>query len=203
MSGGETTLKNHPPLRLSDFKASVVGMKLAYVAALLRWTSKWLAEVQDMSMDAAFDGLAQAKQIRRLASSVEKTFEEAAMAEMFHNAQSYHVGKDYLAFLRPGTSRKGWKHPQVMEALIEQTCARMQERFPYVPESTLQAIVTESMWQVHKVGRVEWRSTDLRKNGVDPNLYSTRSIEDPSIDLRGEGSYANITRRPRGVRRGE
>lgn len=194
---------NKPPLRLIDYKNSVLRAKMAYVAALLRWASNWLAEVQDLSLEAAFEGLAHAKQVRRLASAVEKSFEEAAMAEMFHAEQPYYLGDGFTAVLRPGSDRKAWQHEKVMTALIEQHVEKMQDRFPYVPESTLRAVVTESMWEVHKAGRVEWRSTDLRRAGVDPDLYSKRTNEAPSIDMRGQATYVNPKRRPRGVRRAD
>lgn len=192
-------LRDRPPLRLSSYKESILRAKMEYVHRLLRWAVKWLAEVQDMNMDTAFDGLAHAKKVRRTASAVERTFEEAALAEMFHSGQSIHVGNEYTAVLRSGRDRKGWKHDEVMTALIEATVERMQERFSYVPEKVLRAIVTESMWQVHKTGRVEWRSTDLRALGIDPDDYSTRTKERPTIDLRGEASYASVRPRPRGV----
>lgn len=192
---------NRPPLRLTDYKNSVLRTKMAYVAALLRWASTWLAEVQDMTLDSAFEGLAHAKKVRRLASAVEKSFEEAAMAEMYHAGQPYYLGDGFTAVLRPGSDRKGWQHEKVMRALIERHVEKMQDRFPYVAESTLRAIVTESMWEVHKAGRIEWRSTDLRRAGVDPDLYSRRTEETPSIDMRGEATYVSPKRRPRGVRR--
>lgn len=187
------------PLSLDSYRESVTRAKMTYVAALLRWVSAWLAEVQDMTLDAALDGLAHAKQVRRYAYAVEKVFEEAAIAEMHHAGQVMHVGEGYTAVMRPGGDRKGWKHDQVMTSLIDQTCQRMSERFPYLPPEALRAVVTESMWQVHKTGRIEWRSTDLRRNGVDPDEHSTRTPEAPTIDLRGEASYINVHRRPRGV----
>lgn len=189
-----------PPLCLEKYQGSILHRKMEFVHALLRWAVNWLNEVQEMTTESAFDGLAHAKQIRRTASSIEKTFEEAALAEMFHAGQSLYTGKDYQAIMRPGNDRKGWKHSQVMEALIDSNIKRMQERFPYVPESLLRALVTESMWEVHKHGRIEWRSTDLRKSGIDPNDFSSRTQERPTIDLRGKGSYpTSAKRRPRGV----
>lgn len=198
-------MKNHlqPPAILESYKASVLRTKMAYVHALLKWVAAYLGEVQDMEGGAAFDGLAHAKKIRRTAWGIEKTFEEAAIAEMFHAGTPIHEGDGYTAVMRPGQDRKGWKHPNVMQALIESTYQRMAERFPYVPEGILRAIVTESMWQVHKTGRIEWRSTDLRRAGIDPDAYSTKTPESPTIDLRGPASYADTpsTRRRSGVGR--
>lgn len=193
--------KEQAPLRLARYKNSPLDRKMGYVHTLLRWALSWLNDVQEMSPEAAFDALAAAKRIRRTASALEKSLEEVALAEMFHAEATYYRGRDYTAVLRPGTDRKEWKHAEVMEALIDSTCVRFKERFPYVPDELLRTLVTESMWEVHKRGRVQWRSTDLRKAGVDPDDFSARTTENPSIDLRGAGSYYTpaAKRRPRGV----
>lgn len=189
-----------PPLFLERYRGSVLRQKMEFAHSILRWSMNWLNEVQEMTPEAAFDGLAHAKKIRRTAHSVEKTFEEIGLAEMFHAGETRYVGADYRATMQSGRDRKNWKHPEVMEALIEATTERMQGRFPYVPKELVSALVTESMWEVHKHGRVDWRSTDLRKSGIDPSEFSERTQERPSIDLRGEGSYPTSSRRrPRGV----
>lgn len=189
-----------PPLHLERYRQSALHRKMEFAHALLRWAMNWLNEVQEMTPEAAFDGLAHAKKIRRTAKSIEKTFEEAALAEMFHAGATRYVGNDYEATMQPGNDRKNWKHPDVMEALIEANINRMQERFPYVPETLLKALITESMWEVHKHGRIAWRSTDLRKSGIDPDEFSERTRENPTIELRGAASYpTSAKRRPRGV----
>lgn len=188
-----------PPLSLDRYKGSLVRMKMEYVAALLRWAINWLNGIQDMAPEAAFEGLAHAKKVRRLASLIEDVFEEAAIAEMYHQDLREYDGDGFRAVLRPGRDRKMWRHDAVMTDLVDQTCERMAERFPYVPQKVLTAVVTEAMWQVHKVGRIEWRSTDLRHAGVDPDKHSRRTQERPTIDLRGPASYATTKKRPRGV----
>lgn len=189
-----------PPLLLERYRESALHRKMEFAHALLRWAVNWLNEVQEMTPGAAFDGLAHAKRIRRTALSIEKTFEEAALAEMIYADETRYVGKDYSAVMRLGRDRKNWKHPAVMDALIEAHMGRMKERFPYVPEGLLRTLVTESMWEVHKHGRIDWRSTDLRKSGLDPDEFSQRTQERPTVDLRGEGSYPiSAKRRPRGV----
>lgn len=189
-----------PPLFLERYRESALHRKMEFAHAILRWAMNWLNEVQEMTPDAAFDGLAHAKKIRRTAKSIEKTFEEAALAEMFHAGTTRHKGKDYEAVMQTGRDRKNWKHPDVMDALIEANIERMQGRFPYVPQDLLRTLVTESMWEVHKHGRIDWRSTDLRKSGIDPDDFSERTQERPTIDLRGAGSYpTSARRRPRGV----
>lgn len=189
-----------PPLLLERYRESALHRKMEFAHAILRWSVNWLNEVQEMTPAAAFDGLAHAKRIRRTATSIEKTFEEAALAEMFHADATAYTGADYKAVMRSGRDRKNWKHPQVMEALIDANVTRMQDRFPYVPQELLRTLVTESMWEVHKHGRVEWRSTDLRRSGIDPDAFSERTQDRPTIELRGPGSYPTTARRrPRGV----
>lgn len=190
----------HPPLFLKRYRESILHRKMEFAHAILRWAVNWLNEVQEMTPEAAFDGLAHSKRIRRTASGIEKTFEEAALAEMFHAGETCYTGTDYRATMHLGRDRKNWKHPEVMEALIESNIERMRERFPYVPDDLLRTLVTEAMWEVHKHGRIDWRSTDLRRSGIDPNQFSERTQERPTIDLRGAGAYpTSAKRRPRGV----
>ena len=192
---------SNPPLSLDRYSGSILRMKMDYVAALLRWAHNWLNGVQDIPAAAAFEGLAHAKKVRRLAATIEDTFEEAAIAEMHHQDAYEYCADGITAVLRPGADRKRWKHDAVMDALVHKTCGRLVDRFPYIPSETLNAIVVEAMWSVHKAGRVEWRSSDLRRAGIDPDRYSHRTSEKPTIDLRGNASYAATTRRrPRGVR---
>lgn len=189
-----------PPLFLERYRESVLHRKMEFAHAVLRWAVNWLNEVQEMTPEAAFDGLAHAKRIRRTAKGIEKTFEEIALAEMFHADATSYTSSDYRAVMQTGRDRKNWKHPEVMDALIETNIEKMKERFPYVPDGLLRTLVTESMWEVHKHGRIDWRSTDLRKSGLNPDEFSERTQERPTIDLRGPGSYPTSTkRRPRGV----
>lgn len=175
----------------------MIKKRMTHALLLIQDASRRLDEVQDTTLEASLDGLALAKKLRRTAWGLEKRFEDAATAEMYHTGEPIHAGDDYVAVLRPGSDRKGWKHPEVMKALIETTVETMTERFPYLPESSVQAIVTEAMWTVHRSGRIEWRSTDLRNMGVNPDLFSTKTVESPSIDLRGPGSYDATPRRKR------
>ena len=192
-------LRENPPLQLSTYNGTYLRAKMEGVHLLLKWAVRWLADVQDMDMKASLEGLAHAKQIRRTAAALERTFEEAALAEMFHTDQAIHIGDGYTAVMRNGKARKGWRHDQVMAALIDTAVEQMHGKYPYVPEKLLASIVTEAMWRVHKAGRVEWRSTDLRAAGVDPDEFSTSTEDAPTIDLRGEASYATVKPRPRGV----
>lgn len=185
---------NNEHFTLWSYKDSMIRKKLAYTEALLGLVQSWLDNTHDMDGDASFDGLAHAKRIRRIAARIEDTFEEAAIAQMYHDDAAYKIGDGYTAVLRPGQDRRGWDNEAVMASLIDSTVEHMGHRFPFVPSKVLRAIVTEAMWAVHKAGRVEWRSTDLRDHGVDPDEHSRHVTTKASIDLRGDASYIRRTK---------
>lgn len=181
--------KFQPPLKFERFNGSILQGGISRAGALIRWAIKWVDGAHDVDLDAAAEALAAAKQLRRTAAHLEKALEEAMIAEMFHTGEATYRGRDFAAVLRPGTDRSQWKNAEVMEALIESTFARFQKRFPGFPPGILRAVIAESMWEVHKRGRIEWRSTDLREAGIDPDDFSVRSIEKPTIEMRGAGTY--------------
>lgn len=172
--------------QLKNYKGSIAHAKMAYVGALLRRIRAWIDNIDDFSIDAAADALADAKRIKAQAGALEAAVSEALMAAMHHEGRAFNVGSDYAVIMRPGTTQKNWDHAGVMQALIDSTSIRLQGRFPSVPEGVLEAIVTESMWQVHKVGSVKWRVGDLRDAGVEPDEFSEKVNAPPALDLRGE-----------------
>lgn len=180
-----------PPATLSTYRESVLRMKVQYAIALLRWSLDWVGEVQDMTLPAALDGLAHAKRLRRFASNLERQFEDAAIAEMLFRQVEEVEADGYTASLRSGNSRKGWKHDAVMRELIEQSVTRECARFPNMDRKTVRTIVIESMWQVHRAGRIEWRVTDLRKAGIVPEEFSDTVPGRATIDLRGPAAYTD------------
>lgn len=180
-----------PPASFQAYRGSVLRMKTQYAIALVKWCLNWLDEVQEMSLPAALDGLAHAKRLRRFAATLERLFEDAAIAEMTYAQVDNFDADGYTATLRPGTSRRGWRNDEVMQELIEQQVRREAKRFPGVDRRALRAIVTESMWAVHKAGRIEWRSTDLRRAGIDPSEFSDITAGRASIDLRGPAAYTD------------
>lgn len=183
-----------------DYRATLLRIKLEYAHAIIRRCAAWLAEVQDMSPQAAFDGLAHLKRIRRTVKAIENTFEEAGIAEMHHQGTYAYRGEGYRAELCSGTDRKNWEHAGVMEELIDQTVAELHHKHPSVHEADLRSIVTAAIWTPHRMGRIQWRSTSLRQAGVDPDAYSETTRERPTIRLTGPASYATVKTRPRGVR---
>lgn len=188
-----------PPLTLDAYRRSILYAKLEAAHLIIRRSAAWLAEVQDMTPQAAFDGLAHTKRIRRSIKRIEETFEEAGIAEMHHRSQFRYKGEAYTAELCSGRDRKNWDHAAVMDELIEQTITRLHHKHPSVHETDLRAIVTTAMWQPYTMGRIEWRSTSLRKAGVDPDRYSETTRERPTIKLTGPASYTHVKKRPRGI----
>ena len=174
---------------LDSYRGSPLRAKIAYAEALLGWAETWLKNSHDMEGQAPFEGLAHAKRLRRMAHRIEVFFEEAAIAQLYHQEKAYAVGEGYTAVLRPPQERRGWDHAGVMTALIDAVTEQMTARHPSIPRRAAQQMITEAMWTVHKVGRIDWRSTDLREFGVDPDDFSTHTEVPARIDLRGDASY--------------
>ena len=184
--------------QMQNYKGSIGHAKMAYISALLRRIRAWIDQIDDFTIDAAADALADAKRVKAEASALEGALNEALMASMHHEGRAFNIGADYAVIMRPGGTQKNWDHAGVMQALIDTTYARLQERFPSVPEGVLHAIVTESMWQVHKTGSVKWRVGDLREAGVDPDQFSEKVDSSPTVDLRGDAvEVKNLGRRRR------
>lgn len=180
-----------PPAALQNYRETALRMKVQYATALIRWCLNWLNEVQDMTLAAALDGLAHTKRLRRFATALERVFEDAAIAEMSFQGVDGYVADGYVATLHSGNSRRAWQHGPLMRELIEQTVERECRRFPQVDRKTVRTIVTESMWQVHNNGRVDWRATDLRRAGVDAGEFSEVTPGRASIELRGPAAYTD------------
>lgn len=189
-----------PPHALTSYRSTILHIKLEYAHAIIRRAAAWLAEVQDMSPEAAFDGLAHVKRLRRSVKRIEETFEEAGIAEMYHRDQYRYRGQGYTAELCSGRDRKDWDTAGVMDELIEHTFTDLHHKHPSVHEADLRAIITATMWKPHRMGRIQWRSTSLRRIGIDPDDYSETTRESPTIRLTGPASYTTVKKRPRGVR---
>lgn len=177
---------------LTSYASSFVRKRLSQAESALREAHDWLSATDDVDGDSALTGLAHAKRVRRLATRVERAFEEAAIAQMHHDAKAYHVGDGFTAVLRPAHDRRDWKHADVMDDLVDVVIAKMAARYPAVAPSTVKNIVTEAMWDVHRAGRIEWRSTDLREFGLDPDDYSRTVSAPASLDMRGTQTHARV-----------
>lgn len=189
-NSARTTSRRAPvPPCLDDYPGSTLRGKIEFASALLRWALDYLTEVQDMTPQAAFDGLAHVKKARRLAKNVERWFEDAGIAEMYHQGIETYCGHGYTAELRSGNDRKDWDTAELAQELIEQRIDAAHQRFPDLSRRHLRAVVTEDVWTVLKAARPEWRSRALSDQGIDPNRYSTIIPGPARIELRGTASY--------------
>ncbi len=188
MARGSTS---DPPARLVKYGESLLRQRTHYATMLIKWALRWAGEIQDFTAAAALDALAHAKALRRYAWALENMLEDAAIAAMHHEQTSHHRGVDYEAVLRPGTDRSGWDHEGVMNELVDRTVTKIRRRFPDLPARTVRQIATEAAWSVHEHGRIEWRSTDLRRSGIEPDDFSRRTFGSASVDLRGAAAYTD------------
>lgn len=176
-------------LDLVDYGASIIRRRVQYGVTLIRWAINHLANAQDVTLTAALEGLAHSKRLRRTAAALERAFEDAAIAAMYHQGVTTWAGRGYTAVLHKASERRGWRSEAIINELIDRHTARLAIRFPDVPERTIRRIATEATWSLYSLGRLEWRSTDLRKAGIDPDEFSVRVPVPASLDLRGEAAY--------------
>lgn len=183
---------------LTTYQGSLLHRRANTVSALLRWMYAYLREgVEDATLPAAAEALAQAKRIRAQASGLEQALGEVALAEFYHSGKGYHRGQDFMATLAPGDTYKEWKHTALIKALIADTVAELTIKYPYVPEPILASIVGHSMWKMHRLARMGWRATELEKLGIDPAAYSSTEVTSPEVSITGDAIYARYTPPPR------
>lgn len=180
------------PQRLTRFAGSPARHRMQHAALLMKWAIGWLGDTQDMTLTAALEGLAYAKMLRRLARSLEGTFEAAAIAEMTHRDLTSYRGDGYTATLKSGSSRVQWRHADIINELIETATATLIAERRDIDPRLLRHIVTTSMWQLHAVGRLEWRAGDLRRHGVNADDYSLNRPGRVSIDLTGPATFLSL-----------
>lgn len=178
------------PFTMTRYASSFVRKRLSQAEAALKEAYAWLDNTDDFDGDSAFEGLAHIKRLRRLANRIEKTLEDGAIAQMHHYNQVYRIGDGYTAVLRPARERRGWDNAAVMADLEERVVEKVSSRNPAVAPSAVKAIVREAMWSVHKAGRIEWRSSDLRAIGLNPDSYSHHVSAPESLDMRGTRTHA-------------
>lgn len=178
------------PFALTSYAASLLRKRFSQAESALKEAHAWIGNMQDSEGEAVFVALAHIKRVRRLSARVERSLEEAAIAQMHHDGQVYRVGDGYTAVLRPAQERRGWNNQAVMHDLEEAIIEKLTASNPAVPRSAVRAIAREALWSVHRAGRIEWRSTSLRDMGLDPDTYSTHVSVPESIDMRGTTTHA-------------
>lgn len=183
-----------PPL-IEDYGASPVRAKINTALNQIKWVLVYMHDVQEVKVPAALQALAAAKQLRRYASALERTFDEAAVAEMQMSGVEHFAGEGFEAILHTGGSRKEWQNESLVNELADRFVVTNRDRFGDVSGRDLRRIVQASMNQMVAAGRVEWRSTSLRGMGIDPDEFSVKTPGSLSVELTGEASYVQDTTR--------
>ena len=177
-----------PPL-IEDYGPSPVRAKINTALNQIKWVLIYMHDVQEVKLPAALQALAAAKQLRRYASALERTFDEAAVAEMQMSGVQHFAGEGFEAVLHTGGDRKEWQHESIVNELADRFIVTNRDRFSDVSGRDLRRIVQASMNELVSAGRVEWRSTSLREKGVDPDEFSVKTPGSLSVQLTGEASY--------------
>lgn len=180
--------KDIPPI-LEDYGTSPVRNKINHALNLIKWSLAFMHDVQEVELTAALQALAASKQLRRYAYTLERTFDEAAVAEMQMSDTQHFAGEGFEATLHSGGDRKEWQHESIVNELADRFIATNRDRFSDVSGRDLRRIVQASMNELMAAGRVEWRSTSLRSMGVDPDDFSVKTPGSLSVELTGEASY--------------
>ena len=187
------------PPDIADYASSPVRGKVTTALNQIKWVLAYMHDVQEVKLPAALQMLAAAKQLRRYASALEQTVDAAAVAEMQMSGMETFSGDGFDAKLHTGGDRKEWQHESVVNELADRFIATNRDRFPEVSGRDLRRIVQGSMNGLMAAGRMEWRSTSLRKMGVDPDEFSVKNLGALSLELTGEASYVDDSDRRGGA----
>lgn len=179
------------PGTIEDYGSSEVRAKINSALNQIKWALAYMREVQEVKLPAAMHMLAAVKQLRRFASSLERVVDEAALAEMQMEQVEYFAGEGFEAVLHQGGHRVEWQHESVLNELCDRFVSSHRDRFPDMPERTLRRVAQAAMEEVSAAGRVEWRSTSLRAQGIDPDEFSVKVPGAASVQLTGQASYAD------------
>lgn len=179
------------PPDIADYASSPVRGKITTALNQIKWALAYLHDVQEVKLPAALQMLAAAKQLRRYASALEQTVDTAAVAEMQMSGTGSYSGDGFDAVLHTGGDRKGWQHESLVNEVADRFIAMNRDRFSEVSGKDLRRIVQGSMNELMAAGRMEWRSTSLRKMGVDPDEFSVKTLGSLSLELTGEASYVD------------
>lgn len=180
--------KEIPP-QIEDYGTSPVRGKINTALNQIKWVLAYMHDVQEVKLPAALQMLAAAKQLRRYAKALERTADEAAVAEMQMGDTDHYAGEGFEAILHSGDSRAEWQHESIVNEIADRFIVTNRDRFSGVSRRDLRRIVQGAMNELMAAGRVEWRSTSLRKMGVDPDEFSVKAPGTQSVELTGEASY--------------
>jgi hypothetical protein len=177
------------PRSIEDFATSEFKPRLDYVIGITTWMREYLGGIDDVATSSALDGLAHVKKARRTLNALERLFEEAAIAGMLNDGATQVAGKGYEAVLHSGDSRKEWRSQDLAGALVNTLSGFQRRRHPDIDASKVDAIVTETAWNLLTAGRMEWRTSKLPRYGIDPNDYCKREPGMATIEIKGDATY--------------
>lgn len=183
---------------IDEYAPSPVRGKINTALNQIKWVLAYMHDVQEVRLPAALQALAAAKQLRRYARTLERVFDEAAVAEMHMSGVEHYAGEGFEATLYSGGDRKEWQHESLVNELADRFVNNHEGQFPDVSPRDLRRITQSAMNTLVDAGRIEWRSTSLRGMGVDPDEFSVKGPGNLSVRLEGEASYVdNQWRTPR------
>ena len=177
------------PPQIEDYGTSPIRGKVNSALNQIKWVLAYLHDVQEVKLPAALQMLASAKQLRRYARALERCADEAAVAEMQMSDVVHYAGEGFEASLHSGGARSEWQHESLVNEIADRYIVKNRDRFSEVSRRDLRRIVQGAMNELVSAGRVEWRSTSLRKMGVDPDEFSVKTLGALSVELTGEASY--------------
>jgi len=163
--------------------------RLQYIIATATLMRESIGDGGDMTADHAARLLAHVKKTRRSIGGLERLVEDLTIASMASEGLQRIVGPDFTATLHEGGSRKEWRSQDLAGEVVARLARIQAKRHPSVNASTVRHIVSETVWNLLAVGRIEWRSRRLASLQLNADDYSKKEPGVASIEVRGAGSY--------------
>lgn len=178
-----------PQSALDSYETSGMKTRFNFIIATVETAKDFIGTVDDFSIRAALDALAHVKKTRRKLKGLEKILEDIAIAAMLHAEVDTFDGDGYAAQLHKGGYRKAWRHTALVEDVVARTIKQRIKQYPDVDPEILERIVRQDIVLAYSVCRPEWRSTVLRRLGIEANDYSTKGPGQQSIEITGPATY--------------
>lgn len=178
-----------PETALVSYETSTMKSKLDFVIATIEAAKEYIGNFDDFSTRAALDALAHVKKTRRKMKGLELILEDVAMAAMHHAELENFDGDGYTARLHRGGYRKGWRHTDLINDVTARTIKLRIKQYPDVDPEILARIVQQDMVVAYSACRPDWRTTVLRRLGIEANDYSTKGPGKQSVEITGPATY--------------
>jgi hypothetical protein len=163
--------------------------KVDFVIGTIEAAKEYIGSIDDFSTRGALDALAHVKKARRKMKGLELLLEDVAIAAMHHAELENFDGDGYTAKLHPGGFRKKWRHTALVEDMTARIIKQRIKQYPSVDPEILARIVKQDIVLAYSVCRPDWRSTVLRRLGIEANDYSTKGPGQQSIEITGQATY--------------